>query len=456
MSVSDNSVAQGTFADYEPSGSVRGESLSDIIRVPGFWEADESCENVKPTAFCESGHVQFGGESPCGTRTCPHHWLDWRKRAAANIVARLAAYRLAQSDGVDRRALHVVAAPEQDQRWTLNRFWQSRSESYEIVEEAGARGGVCLPHPYRTSDPADELYQGWLGGEVAQERGRWRVIREYADDWDDMRAFTEVGPHFHHLAPVRDLDGDTVAGLEERTGWVVHNVRSLAPVYLDEDEVPWRYRAETEKSAETVVQEGFEDMARLVMYLLSHAAVQPSVGEAIAERSTVTYWGEVHPNGFDPQEEFTDREWDKIQRLAAEAVGHEFEEDGEADEDECWRGECEAVVVPLTDLSEYLSDVREYEGWFGSLDVPQQHEILGLKTYLGDRPPPGLATPDLDGDGESHDLPPGGFRRAAASATPDEVRGDREAFAEWLRSLGRRRIDKYPALAVQVEAAHSD
>lgn len=456
MSASDTGAAQRGLDDFEPAGEVLGESLSDIVRLPGMWDAPDSCESVKPTGFCEDGHVQFGSEEPCGTRTCPHHWYQWRTRAAVKIVARLAAYRLAQPDGRARRLAHVAAMPEQERRWTAGRFWRERPRSYDAVEEVGGRGGVCIPHPYRTSDAGDELYRQWLGGSAAQDRGKWRVLREFADGWPEMRAFVEVAPHFHHLVPVRDLDGDAVKDLENRTGWVVKNIRSLAPVYLYEDNVPWRYRDRTGKSAETIVREGFEDMARLVMYLLSHAAVQPSVGERISEKATVTYWGDVHPNTFDPKEEFTDREWNLIQKYAAEAVGAQFlDEEGDEEEADntCWRDECDAPVVPFRKLEMYLSDVREYEGWFGSLDRPQQHEILGLKIYLGDRPPPGGPVDDLAGDAEGHQLPPGGFQRAAASAVPDRARADREAFTEWLRRLGRKRAEKFPLLSAQVASA---
>jgi len=335
---------------------------------------------------------------------------------------------------MDRRLLHVVGSPPQDRRYTVREFWSAvRGDSYERIEEVGGRGGVAIPHGYRMGQDADELWRqevdlGW----VDPRRGKWQFVRSITDDWGDMQAgLVKPAPHMHGLVPSCDFDGDAAADLPG--DWVVHNVRSLAPIYLREDDVPWRYRAETEQSAESVVREGFEDMARLLMYLLSHAAVQIPVGDpddgGLGGRATVTYFGDVHPNAFDPAKHFGGRELALIEQRAAEAVAAVVGDGDGEDGETCGREGCEAEVVPLCRLDDYLADVE----WFEGLEAEQQWEIWGLSHWSGQRPPPG---------GGEHSQPPGGSGRSASVS--DSVRADGETLVEWLRRVGRARLGQNP------------
>lgn len=445
--------AQRGVDDWEPGASAEKEYLSEFVRLPGMWEADEDCLAMRPTGFCEHGHVQLGSRGSCGSRDCPLHWTQWQAEAAENAVARLAAYRYAQ-EGIGRRMLHVVASPPQDGRWPTGKMWDMRSTAYEHVREHDGRGGLTVPHAYKPDEEAKAAFAAAVeAGQFDGSKGIWRFLRERTADWDALEEHLEVAPHYHMLAPWRDLDGEKIKE-ELSDEWVIHNIRSLSAFYLFEEEVaPIHQLDENNKIASTaaeVVQEGFEDMARLTMYLLSHSAVQLSVGEDIAARNTVTYFGDVHPNAFDPEEELEQHEWERVQKLAAEAIGREPEEavDEEGTEEperECAREECEAAVQPLGQLDEYLSDVREYEGWFRGLEFEQQCEIWGLHMWNGDKPPPGGETAAFDGDGEKHELPPEGFDRSPD--TPAAIQTDREEVIEWLRRFGRKRLYKKPGYA---------
>lgn len=441
MSASDTAALQHSL----PGDDIEKEYLSDIIRLPGFWPADERCELLKPTGFCTTGHVQLGGKEPCGTRTCPHHWYQWRRRAAINLVARLAAYRYSRGGPTDRarRLVHLVNGPPQDQRWTTERFWKQRPESYGYAAEVGARGGVAIPHAYRTSDEGNALFADVVAeGYIEPEHGKWRFLREASDTWAEMRPLIQVAPHVHHLAAAEDIDGGAVDELEAEAGWMTKNVRSMAPFYVDEDEVPaWELVGDggrIERTREEVAREGYEDMARLSLYLLSHAPVQPKTGEK-PQRQTVTYWGGVH--SIEPEEELPAEVWATIQRRAAAAVGGEVPDEEEGDElgRECSREGCEARVEPLARLVDYLSNVGEFEGWFEGLDYEQQCEIWGLRVYSNDRPPPGTGPPT----DEARTLPPGGFARSP-SAESSGVPSTEADFIEWLRRLGRSRIHRAP------------
>jgi hypothetical protein len=345
--------------------------------------------------------------------------------------------------------LHITTNPEQGKRWTTRRFWDMRSDSYKKVEKAGGLGGATVPHAYRVSDWGQEVWtQATENGDVPEDYGKWRLLRESSETWEEM---VEVAPHTHHLAAVEDLDGETVEEIEAGTGWVVHNIRSLAPFYLDAEEVPPAVVEESDQDAEEIARRGYEDMARLTQYLFSHAAVQDKVGD-LPRKNTLTYWGQIHPNSFDPEEELTDEEWHMIEEAAEAAVGVEVVEEGpeEATGHGCARDGCEAHVYPLGELLEKIGG-PDGPAWVESLDTEQAYEIWGLKIWLSDRPPPGIEAPDarkteyVDGGGEFSEMdrtPPGGFDRSAASDAHDLT--TKSEFLEWLRQLGRSRIRKNP------------
>jgi hypothetical protein len=441
MSISDTGPEQREIKDWEPSGSVQGEYISDIIRMPGFWEADDSCEHLKPVAFCESGHIQLRGAEPCNTRKCPFHWGNWRKEAAKSVIARLAAYRYAQGGPFDpgRRLLHLVDSPPQDQRWTLERFWQNRS-NYEPVQQMGARGAVTIPHTYGTSELGDEIFEAAVSqGYWEPEDGKWKLLRESSEDWEQMKELVEVRPHNHHLAAAEEFDSE-----KAEDGRVSKNIRSLAPFYIDGEEVPAEARVDENgriHPEEEVVRRGYEDMARLVMYLLSHSAVQLGEGDLTA-RQTVTYWGEVHPNSFDPEEELMAEEWNTIQKNAAAAVGAEWEPEQKEEDltgvpDSCSVDGCEEPVHGLHELDDFLARPE----WIEDLDYEQACEVYGLHIFLDDGLSPG---------GQMNHLPrppPGGFERNANA--PKDVLTDGAAFREWLRRLGRSRIHRNPWYQVE-------
>jgi hypothetical protein len=139
---------------------------------------------------------------------------------------------------------------------------------------------------------------------------------------------------------------------------------------------------------------GYRDMARATMYLLSHAAYQPKqlVDDGHAPQ-TVTYWGEVHPNSFNPEEELTAAEWGRIQDMAKRAVttrpGEVVLDEiaGESERMPCPREGCEGHVVPIDKLRAWLND----DEWLASISRQQRRILVGVDRWLdnlGDRPPP--------------------------------------------------------------------
>lgn len=319
-------------------GRIREETpatyYDEVVKLPGYGDAPNRCRPMKPVGFCEDGHTILG-RSSCGVRYCPDHWRDWCEGAVINMVARLAAYRESR-EGWEKRMCHVVASPPPNKRWGVRDLWSRRSDAYDVLQEAGVRGGAVVTHPYRTTGEGDRLYNE-VDGSGEAEAGKWRFLRELADDlpgadWEELQPYIEASPHYHALAAVEDVDGSNAPG-----EWVVENIRSFDRFHYRDTE-------------------SYGDMVVTAYYILTHGAVQDG-------RSTSTYFGEVHPNAFNPEEELTATKWNRIQTEAEKAVKGvaEEREDGEDSvgshgPEECPVDGCEACVVDVVHLPDYLED----------------------------------------------------------------------------------------------------
>lgn len=374
----------------------------EVVKLPGYGDAPNRCRALEPVGHCRDGHAVLG-RSSCGTRYCPDHWPDWLTEAAESLVARMAAYREAH-EGAERRMVHLVASPEQDRRWSARALWDARSDAYEAMEAAGARGGATITHPYRTSDEGERLYARAVEhGSVDADRGRWSFLREAADGWEEMQRFAEPAPHYHAAAPAVDVDGSRAPD-----GWVVKNIRSMKRFHRTDPEA-------------------YQDMAAWAVYVLSHAADQQG-------RQTVTYFGDVHPASFDPEEELTAAAWDRIQIEAARAVGSDPAEEGAgagADEETCPVEDCGAVVEELAGLRERLQD----EEWLdhlrgfpdGGARVARMRGLVAYREGRTDRPPPSARTSE---EGMRRWLQRHGTRRPGQGSVPSEQTGLRQYSAD--------------------------
>ena len=336
----------------------------EVVRLPGFGDAPNRCRPMQPVGFCEHGHPILG-RSSCGVRYCPDHWRDWCEEAVVNMVARLAAYREVM-EGKAKRLLHLVASPDQSKRYGVRGLFETRTDAYDAFEAAGVRGGAVVTHPYRTNERGDALFESALSaGVVEEDTGRWEFLRDVAgDDWDELTEYVEASPHYHSLAAAEDVDGGDAPG-----DWVVENIRSMKPFHYKD-------------------MEAYRDMVATAYYVLTHGAVMDG-------RATVTYFGDVHPVAFDPEEELTSYRWDVIQSMAEEAVkGTAEEEEGgiSGGPSECPREACEAAVVDLMYLPEYLDDDDFVSAVLSHRDgrarLAQLRGMVAWWESRTDRPPP--------------------------------------------------------------------
>jgi hypothetical protein len=248
-------------------------------------------------------------------------------------------------------------------------MWESRRDSYEALDTAGVRGGPVITHPYRTNDRADQLYGTAVeSGEIEDDYGKWRFLRESAEDWEDLTRYIEAAPHYHvPIAPAKDVD-------PEGTGdWVIKRIRTMRAFHLRDTE-------------------SYRDMVASAYYVLTHGAVQQG-------KQTTTYFGEAHPSAFNPEEALTVAEWSRIQMEAEKAVKEDpADEDGKGGvsvgPEECPREECEAAVFDLMYLAERLDDedwVAEVEQFGdGRARIARLRGALAWWDNRTDRPPPSV------------------------------------------------------------------
>jgi hypothetical protein len=366
-------------------GNLRGEAPTTYydggVRLPGYGDAPSRCRSLSPVGFCESGHTVLG-RSSCGTRYCPDHWRDWIEDAVINMVAQLAAYRQAQEMGPEKRLVHVVPSPPQDRRYSERALYEARTDAYDAARAAGVRGGSVVTHPYRTNDRGDDLYRmAKEAGDLDEDTGKWKFLREATEDFEDLSRYIEGSPHFHILGAAEDVDGEAAP-----EGWVVKRVRTFDTFHPRDTDC-------------------YRDMAATAYYVLTH-------GAAVDGRATTTYFGEV--SAFNPEEELTAAMWGRIQKEAEKAVKATPEEEPEegagSGHEECPHEECEAPVRPLAHLRDRLED----GDWAESLKWERRARLRGaLVWYSGrsDRPPPSKAT-------------------------------DRESLRRWLRELGEAYVPR--------------
>lgn len=366
--------------DVRPSESASRSYYEDELRFPGYGTAPERCRGLQPVGFCrDRGHLVLG-RSSCETRRCPDDWRDWLENAVVSAVARLAAYRHV-ADGWEKRLVHAAVSAPQNRRYTTERFWEARSESVDVAKEVGIRGGMLIPHPYRSTDAGEEFFETVVEhGDWDESRGKWALFRREADDWGEMQEYIEAAPHFHVLGPAEDVTGEAARG-----NWVGNNIRSFERFQIDE-------------------MDGYRDMASGAYYVLTHGSVMQG-------RNTISWFGELHGSTFKPEEELSAEEWSEIQRRAELAVKtREDDEGGGIVEEwhadlECPDDDCLSEVVPIERLHEYLAR----SDWMVSLGREQRRILRGVASWVGgDRPPP-------------------------------RVRGSKDALLSYLAELGRSR-----------------
>lgn len=331
--------------------------------IPGMGEAGDRCGEWGPREFCDvSAHVVMGKHS-CGRRECPSCWSgQWAGPRTVNVVAKLAAARHAAESGADKRAVHAVLSPPEGSVNSIEGFYQGRTEALDLAKQHGVRGGVVVAHGFRPTDDTKQAFE-----DADTEGGIWRFLRENERDWRDQ---TYWSPHYHIVGLGR-FEDVTEGDPDEDDGWLFKKIRTL------------------ERFEGLRHTEGYDDMAGVVRYLLSHATFP-----AEESRQAVTWYGDLHPVNFSPEEEISDGAWSVIERMAESVVGHEGdrEEDGgmgDEEREECPVDGCDGELHEIWAANDFMEQR-------GDRLNDEEHDRL-LTAYMwatGDiDPPPGLKHP---------------------------------------------------------------
>jgi hypothetical protein len=344
-----------------PDREVPKTYYDDVVKIPGYGNAPNRCRPLTPVGFCLEGHPVLG-RSSCQTKGCPDHWRDWCEPATVGVIERLAAWREAHHP----QAHHIVVSPPSG-RYSERALWDARTDAYDVLEDAGVSGGVMIAHPYAATEGAKELYgTAREAGDLPESTGIWRFLRENSNGWEELSRHIEGRPHYHVLAPAMSIDPEAAP-----EGWIVKRIRSFSRFYRTDSE-------------------SYRDMAAAAYYVLTHSA-------AFKGRQATTYFGDLHPSTFDPEEALTATAWRRIQTEAAKAVDRPEEAEGDGPAhgpEECPREECEAAVRPFRELREYLEDGEWVASVRSGVDGRKRwRRLKGMLLWWGekaDRPPPGV------------------------------------------------------------------
>lgn len=337
------------------------------MTLPGMGDPGPDCGTWLPTEFCdECGEPHFG-VSRCERRTCPDCWTEWTRQRAVGATTRLSAARMAEDDGIDRRAVHAVVSPPEGEIRTLQDVSDGFRDAYRLAERKGIRGGVAVFHGFRATEQAKERYR-----EQDPDTGLWQWIRDQPERW---RALSYWSPHWHIVGLCRDFEADDVS---EQDGWVARRLRSLAPMTRASD------------------RDAIEDVVGCVRYLMSHATF-----ESDTSKDCVRWFGDLATSKFSARDQLSDGTVDVIERVTQEVVGLGDDRDddhvGGLDEDDQECRECGSSSMSLIwDAGAALQD----PGWCDRIGRDQQRRLTAAFEWaIGDRlPPPGLKRPQSETD----------------------------------------------------------
>lgn len=332
--------------------SIAGSSLT----IAGMGNPGDDCGAVRLLQFCDSCAEPRPVQMKCGKRVCPDCWVKWRADRGEAIAKRFCKARYAENDGIDRRAVHATVSAPQDAVTTLEDWYDGYRHAYQLAQQHGIRGGVCIGHGYRIKDEYKKEYRREYDDD--SEIGMWQWVREELPaDW---RFYTYWSPHWHIIGLSADFQENDP---DADDGWVVQRLRTLEA-----------YTSVTDRDAT-------EETIGTAMYLLSHAPFEPD-----SSRDCVRWFGDCSTASFSAEEELSDGSRRAIDRLVEELM----ERDDDEEPPEC--DNCGSTTFSsIFDAGAALLD----RGWTERIGREQERRLrTAYEWAIGEVvPPPGLQNP---------------------------------------------------------------
>ncbi|GAA2535933.1 MULTISPECIES: hypothetical protein [Bacteria] len=365
----------GAWPEEMPDVRVYADSS---LTLPGMGDKPAGCGEWLPMEFCDScADVKLGSTS-CQTRQCPDCWYSWDLNRTTGIVERMGAAREAAEKPIEKRAVHCIASAPVGSVKTLVDIKQGWRDAYDLASEKGIRGGVVVFHGYRVRDEAKETFRELKEADLV-EGGIWQWVREHDRSW---RSLTYWSPHWHILGLAEDVGENDP---ENDDGWVFKRLSTLTR---------WKMTDE----------DGYEAMAKVSTYLLSHLTFNPDGGS-----HAIRWFGDLANNQFSPESALSNGRWAAIQRITREVVGGptdpddmEVDEDGHLvepdDERTCDCEECNGSLSPIWDAGAALCD----PGWCERIGRDAERRLdVAFRWAIGEiHGPPGMKFADTEDGAE--------------------------------------------------------
>lgn len=251
-----NSIRNGSHALPQPPLPGHGAPYGADDDMPTcgedhHWRVCDNCGSDHKIGAC------------CDRWECPRCYKRAVLQAATSATSKLAHYRDKYARGDELRFHRVVIVPPVDEEFStvadpLDKLYDVAGDLLDVG--GGRHGGVRIPHPFRHADEPDfddpdgldDRDLALVGGD--DDQGVWKhTLPDWTDDhtpeWSETRGKLVHEPHMHAYI-VSESFWLPTKEIYEETGWVI---KRLEP-YEDNN----------------VSCYGVEDLARSVMYALSH------------------------------------------------------------------------------------------------------------------------------------------------------------------------------------------
>lgn len=306
-----------------------GKWGTDPWQLPGEGEPGPQCGEFYVDDVCtECGEPGFSAHK-CGRRTCPECWGLWARDAAVRATARVQAFRHQQPPDYHRQVAHCVVSPPEGDCMNERAVWDWRKKAGNLANEKGMRGAAVIPHPWRPTDAARQLYNA-----VDPEVNIYVWIRNEAPA--DPQEYLYWSPHFHVI-------GVTTPDMEPaETG----------------DAALWEFIRTVEPYTGPLDQESHNDLYGTFRYLLSHTGFPVD-----SQRQITTWIGDIANSVFvdnateswqidKPPESVQDLLERQIRVVAGDDPA--VEDDAEGGDDNAKCDACGGMVIPVLDVTQFL------------------------------------------------------------------------------------------------------
>jgi len=227
------------------------------LDLPGFGEKYDGsqgripCGAKIPHVCKDCGHdVDIG--STCRRSRCPRCAPSWVLKTAPGIVENIMGAAKMMSKDLDTAVYkhHGVISPPPETYINAENPERACIEAIQDMMESMNLQGIALYHPWSGKSDGKGFEESHK-----DDRGEWKKRLFAGREWEgDVREELQHRPHFHVIGACPWFPGgDTTKQVYDETGWVIHRI--------------------TGRNGSAVSLGSRQDVARAVVYALSHTAI---------------------------------------------------------------------------------------------------------------------------------------------------------------------------------------